>query len=56
MNKDKLSEFDHDLGDENRYMKSMDQVRILENEFAKEQKWSKDKMKKLAHFLNLKES
>lgn len=37
-------------------MKSMDQVRILENEFSKDQHWSKEKMKKLSDLLNLKES
>lgn len=41
---------------EGRYMKSSDQVKILENEFSKEPSWSKDKMKKLARLLNLKDS
>jgi hypothetical protein len=39
-----------------RYMKSSDQVKILENEFSKEPQWSKEKMKKLAKLLNLKDS
>lgn len=37
-------------------MKSLDQVKILENEFAKDPQWSKELMKKLAKYLNLKES
>lgn len=37
-------------------MKSLDQVRILENEFSKNPHWGKEKMKKLADLLNLKES
>lgn len=37
-------------------MKSLDQVKILENEFAKDTQWSKELMKKLATYLNLKES
>lgn len=41
---------------EGRYMKSSDQVKILENEFSKEPSWSKEKMKKLARLLNLKDS
>lgn len=41
---------------EGRYMKSSDQVKILEQEFDKEPNWSKEKMKKLAQKLNLKES
>ena len=41
---------------EGRYMKSNDQVKILENEFDKEPNWSKEKMKALALKLNLKES
>jgi succinate dehydrogenase flavin-adding protein (antitoxin of CptAB toxin-antitoxin module) len=41
---------------EGRYMKSSDQVKILENEFSKEPTWSKEKMKKLARLLNLKDS
>jgi len=37
-------------------MKNSDQLGILENEFAKDSDWSKEKMAKLAKFLNLKES
>jgi hypothetical protein len=37
-------------------MKSNDQVKILESEFAKDPVWDKAKMKKLAGRLNLKES
>ena len=37
-------------------MKSDDQVKILESEFQKDSKWSKEKMKRLASLLNLKES
>jgi hypothetical protein len=44
------------LDNENRYMKSSDQVKILESEFAKDPTWSKEKMRKLAGLLNLKES
>ncbi len=44
------------VDNENRYMKNSDQVGILENEFAKDSDWSKEKMAKLAKFLNLKES
>lgn len=42
--------------DDNRYMKSDDQVKILESEFQKDTKWSKEKMRRLANLLNLKES
>ena len=42
--------------DEGRYMKSSDQVKLLENEFSKDPSWSKEKMKKLAKLLNLKDS
>jgi hypothetical protein len=41
---------------EGRYMKSSDQISILENEFAKDPFWSKQKMKRLAEKLQLKES
>ena len=37
-------------------MKSDDQFKILESEFQKDSKWSKEKMKRLASLLNLKES
>lgn len=33
---------------DSRHMKSSDQLKILENEFAKDPHWGKDKMKKLA--------
>lgn len=39
-----------------RYMKNSDQIQILEHEYAKDPYWSKEKMKKLAQQLNLKES
>jgi hypothetical protein len=39
-----------------RYMKNQDQIHILENEYAKDPHWSKEKMKKLAESLHLKES
>jgi hypothetical protein len=44
------------VDNENRYMKNSEQVEILESEFAKDSDWSKEKMAKLAKFLNLKES
>ncbi|CDW71740.1 hox domain containing protein [Stylonychia lemnae] len=42
--------------EENRYMKTDDQVRILESEFSKDPCWTKQKMKRLSTLLNLKES
>jgi hypothetical protein len=48
---------DNDWGDfEGRYMKSHDQVKILEVEFAKNPYWNKEKMKLLSSKLHLKES
>lgn len=46
----------HWLNEENRYMKNEEQVKILEQEFSKDPHWPKQKMKKLAAMLNLKES
>lgn len=37
-------------------MKSTDQIKVLENEFSKDPHWTKDKMRKLAEALGLKES
>ncbi|CDW81915.1 UNKNOWN [Stylonychia lemnae] len=49
-------EKDHEINQDIRKMKSIDQVYILENEFKKNPNWSKDKIKQLSTIMRLKES